>query len=224
VAKRSLSNTAELTVPLKDKIEKFLLNIKTVKVDNGTLKPAVRKALLRLTDLEIIATFNAELRGICNYYSLASNYVSLNYFAYLMEYSCLKTLAAKYGGSTHKMFRKYSDGKGNWCIPYETKTGKKTMYFADWKECKKNSANNDTKTVVSLMHLNAPTTFEARLKAKECELCGDKNAKQYEIHHINKVKNLKGKQHWERIMIAKRRKTMVVCKDCHKKIHGKIEE
>ena len=32
-------------------------------------------------------------------------------------------------------------------------------------------------------------------------------------------KNLKGKESWEVVMIAKRRKTMVVCYDCHQKIH-----
>jgi len=33
------------------------------------------------------------------------------------------------------------------------------------------------------------------------------------------VKNLKGKQLWELAMIAKKRKTLAVCKDCHRKIH-----
>ena len=39
------------------------------------------------------------------------------------------------------------------------------------------------------------------------------------VKDINKVKNLKGKESWEVVMIAKRRKTMVVCYDCHQKIH-----
>ena len=44
-------------------------------------------------------------------------------------------------------------------------------------------------------------------------------SKAYEIHHVNKVKNLKGKRPWEIVMIAKRRKTLVVCKKCHYAIH-----
>jgi len=62
------------------------------------------------------------------------------------------------------------------------------------------------------------TTFDARLKAKKCELCGATDVK-LEIHHVNKVKNLKGKKPWEQVMIAKRRKTLAVCHDCHVKIH-----
>ena len=37
---------------------------------------------------------------------------------------------------------------------------------------------------------------------------------------IHKVKDLKGKEPWEKMMIAKRRKTMVVCKNCHAQIHS----
>ena len=64
------------------------------------------------------------------------------------------------------------------------------------------------------------TTLEQRLKAKICELCGTTESDCYEIHHVNKIKNLKGKQTWEMIMIAKRRKTLVVCKKCHIAIHS----
>ena len=35
------------------------------------------------------------------------------------------------------------------------------------------------------------------------------------------LKDLKGKAKWEQMMIAKQRKTMVLCKECHKKIHKK---
>ena len=71
-----------------------------------------------------------------------------------------------------------------------------------------------------VLELKEGGKLEERLKARVCELCGSTDAEQYEIHHIHKVKDLKGKSDWERNMIAKRRKTMVVCKECHNKIHG----
>ena len=61
-------------------------------------------------------------------------------------------------------------------------------------------------------------TLENRLKAKVCELCGTTESDHYEVHHINKLKNLKGKERWEIAMIAKHRKTLVVCRDCHRSI------
>ena len=73
----------------------------------------------------------------------------------------------------------------------------------------------------AIIHQNSRTVLEERLKAKFCELCGTTTASLYEIHHIHKLKDLKGKEFWKQTMIAKKRKTLVVCHECHKKIHGK---
>jgi len=111
--------------------------------------------------------------------------------------------------------------KGRWCIPYETKTGKSVRYFAKYADSKEAKNPVDLKTNAEIIHICSLSTFESRLKAKVCELCGTFQSKRFEIHHVNKVKNLKGKEFWERAMIAKRRKTLVVCRECHYKIHGK---
>ena len=219
--KRTLSGKVELNIPLKDKIEKFLFNNEIVLINNNKLTPCARVKLLHLSDLEIVNAYNSELRGICNYYNMASNFYLLNYFQYLMEYSCLKTLASKHKSSISKIIKNYRDGKSKWCIPYETTTGKKKMYFAKYNDCKSNKNRTDVISNDLVKYLHSRSKFEDRLKAKICELCGSTDSKFYEIHHINKVKNLKGKALWEQIMIAKRRKTIVVCRDCHKKIHGK---
>ncbi len=218
--KRTLNNMTELNVPLKDKIEKFLFNNKVVELKDGELNPIKRNGLVNLTELEIVSTYNAELRGLCNYYNMASNFCSLNYFAYLMEYSCLKTLAGKRKTTIAKIKQMYKDKKGGWCIPYETKKGQRQMYFAKYQDCKKIVVASDVKENKLLQHLHTTTSFEDRLKAKVCELCGSTESEFYEIHHINKVKNLTEKSLWERVMITKRRKTIVVCRKCHHEIHN----
>lgn len=221
IIKRTLNNMVELNIPLEDKIMKFLFNNKLVKQSkDGNCYPVVRTEMLHCTELEIVSSYNAELRGICNYYALASNYNKLNYFAYLMEYSCLKTLAAKHQSSIRKITRKYKDGNGKWGIPYQTKTGEKIAYFADYRKCKSGKDMVDTITQIAFKNRYSRTTFDKRLAAKQCDICGTTEAEQYEIHHVQKVKDLKGKALWEQIMIAKRRKTLVVCHDCHKKIHN----
>lgn len=113
----------------------------------------------------------------------------------------------------------FSDGHGDWGVPYETKSGKKRCYFAKYSECRKTKKPIDKITNLALWKGTAMNSMEKRLKAKICELCGTTEAEHYEIHHINKLKNLKGKNIWERAMTAKRRKTMVVCRVCHIKIH-----
>ena len=62
---------------------------------------------------------------------------------------------------------------------------------------------------------------EASAKVRTAILAKDIESKHYEIHHINKLKNLKGKEQWEIAMLAKRRKTLVVCERCHHLIHNK---
>ena len=217
---RTMNGKVELNTPLSDKIEKFLFSrgIVEQREDNGKMEPCRRTHLLSQTDLEIVSIYNSELRGICNYYNLASNFNKLNYFGYLMEYSCLKTLANKHRSKISKVRRMFKDGQGGWGIPYATRKGQKRMSFAKYSDCTskicvdtiKNAARN---------HARSTTSFESRLKAKVCEVCGCTDAEKYVIHHVNKVKNLKGKKRWEQIMIAKRRKTLVVCHPCHMVIH-----
>jgi predicted HNH restriction endonuclease len=46
-----------------------------------------------------------------------------------------------------------------------------------------------------------------------------------EVHHIRKLADLKGKSWWERQMIERKRKTMVLCRECHDELHaGKLSE
>lgn len=219
VKMRTLNGGVELLVPLNDKIRQFVFT-KGVAIQkkDGSMFPVHRKYLVGLTDLEIVSVYNAELRGICNYYGMASNFCKLHYLAYLMEYSCLKTLTSKHKTSLSKTIDKFNDGTGKWGIPYETKQGNKRRYFANYADCKGKGPATDYISNAAVVYGYAVNTLENRLKAKVCELCGTTESDHYEVHHINKLKNLKGKERWEIAMIAKHRKTLVVCRDCHRSI------
>ena len=219
VKMRTLNGGVELFVPLNDKIRQFVFTKGVaIQKEDGSMFPVHRKYLIGLTDLEIVSVYNAELRGICNYYGMASNFCKLHYLAYLMEYSCLKTLASKHKTSLSKTIDKFNDGTGKGGIPYETKQGNKRRYFANYADCKGKGPATDYISNAAVVYGYAVNTLENRLKAKVCELCGTTESDHYEVHHINKLKNLKGKERWEIAMIAKHRKTLVVCRDCHRSI------
>ena len=57
-------------------------------------------------DLEILRTYNSEIRGFYNYYSIANNSSIINSFKYIMEYSMYKTYATKYRTTKHNMIEK----------------------------------------------------------------------------------------------------------------------
>ncbi len=219
VKMRTLNGGVELLVPLNDKIRQFVFTKGVaIQKEDGSMFPVHRKYLVGLTDLEIVSVYNAELRGICNYYGMASNFCKLHYFSYLMEYSCSKTLASKHKTSLSKIIDKFNDGTGKWGVPYETKMGSKRRYFANYADCKGKGSATDYISNAAVVYGYAVNTLENRLKVKVCELCGTTESDHYEVHHINKLKNLKGKERWEIAMIAKHRKTLVVCRDCHRSI------
>ena len=104
-------------------------------------------------------------------------------------------------------------------ILYETKKGKKIRYLTKFNEIDGKKCEDVEPKIVKII-ATSKTTIDSRLKACRCELCGHEgNDRKYEVHHVNKVKNLRGKEPWEVVMIAKKRKTLVVCHDCHQMIH-----
>jgi hypothetical protein len=116
--------------------------------------------------------------------------------------------------------RKFKDVRGGWCIPYEPKDGSKQRYFVKYMDCKKSAVFSDVIGNSVAVYGWSVTTLEGRLKARVCELCGSTQSRRFELHHVNKVKNLRGRLPWERAMIAKRRKTLALCLECHHTIHN----
>ena len=215
---RTLNNSVELTAPLEDKIMRYLFNNEVIqKRPNGEIWPVAIPKLAHMSDVDIVNRYNTQVRGICNYYCLAANFNKLNYFRYLMEYSCLKTIASKHDSTTRKIIKKYHIRDG-WGVPYETKKGTKYATIVSLAKCK----------VGKMMIDHDPSTFKTndvkklaqirRLENGVCELCGQEN-NSCKIFHAGKMKNLKSNTEWGRKMLQMRRKTLVVCPECYRKIH-----
>ncbi|MGN9761919.1 group II intron reverse transcriptase/maturase [Streptomyces sp. SD31] len=68
---------------------------------------AKRKALINSSDHAIVATFGAVYRGIVQYYLLAGDVFRLHRLRWVMETSVLKALAAQHRSSASKMAAKY---------------------------------------------------------------------------------------------------------------------
>ena len=214
---RHLNNTVALSVPF-DKIDKYMFDRGVIRQTKAkAFKATHKKGWMYLSDSEILERFNAEIRGIVNYYYLASNKYKLQYFAYLMEYSCLATLAGKHNSSIRKIVAKYRLGK-DWGIPYKTPAGvSKVKRIVKLNDCK---GKCEDIIVQHRYSVNTNATIRSRLQAGICELCGKTGQANYEVHHVASVKALDGTQLWEQIMKLKNRKTLVVCEDCHMAIHS----
>lgn len=182
-------------------------------------KPKARYFLKDNDDLEILDKYNAEIRGFYNYYSIANNSSIINRFKYIMEYSIYKTYATKCRSMKKKMIAKYRVGK-DFGIHYSVKNGdKKVRLFYNKEFKRKKIAKVISVDSISqyIFHTNS-TSLMDRLKSNQCEICGAENVS-IEIHHVHKLKDLKGKKYWEKLMIARNRKTIALCHDCHVKLH-----
>lgn len=181
-----------------------------------------RGELLHSDDLEILSLYNAELRGLYNYYRLANNVSVLNKFHWIMERSMIKTLASKHKTTGRKIFEKYNHN-GQFGIEYKTKKGKKIMYLNPKSYVKNDYVkmnNNEIDYFPNTMQYKmGRTSLVDRLKAEKCEWCGKENIP-LDIHHVRKLKDLEGKKLWEKRMIERRRKTMALCEKCHVDLHA----
>ncbi|MCC3688890.1 group II intron reverse transcriptase/maturase [Bacillus cereus] len=216
---RSYTHKCRLYIP-KDKWVNKLKQSQTLKVDkNGKWKPKHRPVLSHLDDIEILNLYNAEIRGMYNYYQIANNASSLHNYYYFMKYSMLKTFANKYKTSIRKIIRKYSIN-GNFVVPYKTKTGQKTgvLYNKGFKRISKPNKDNALDTVVNMQRTTGYTSLIERLLASNCEWCHQSNIP-LEVHHVRKLKDLKGKKQWEKLMIVRKRKTLILCIPCHQNLH-----
>ena len=150
---------------------------------------------------------------------MASNFAKLDYFVYIMEYSCLKTLASKHRTTMAKARESRRIGK-RWGIPYEVKTGTKTLIFLNMTDIRKSRKAKRENLDVVAMSVSRRNEIKDRLQNGVCELCGCDN-EPVAVHHVKSLKSLKGKSAWEQKMRSIRRKTLVVCETCHNKIHNR---
>ncbi|KAA6322833.1 Group II intron-encoded protein LtrA, partial [termite gut metagenome] len=198
----------------------FDYKVARIAVVNGkeVWKSIVRTYMIDLDDLEIVNQFNAEIRGFYNYYSIANNRYVINSFYHIMSYSMYKVFANKYKSSVKKILTKYKKNRV-FRVTYENSKGKTlyaTFYNQGFKR-KKDAGDICCDTIPRTVTITGGrNSLIERLKLQVCELCGATD--KLEMHHVRKLKDLKGKSDWEKRMIARRRKTLAVCSKCHAKI------
>lgn len=177
-----------------------------------------RGELINQTDIEILSKYNAEVRGLYNYYSLACNASTLNSFSSLMKYSMLKTFAAKYRTKTSKIKKRYVKN-GSFTVMYDTKAGiKEAIYYNKGFKRQQNPIIGQVDKLEIYKRYDKPNSLSGKLRTKICELCGDQ-CDDIEIHQVKRLKDLTCKNEWETVMRRRRRKTLAVCPACHGEIH-----
>jgi hypothetical protein len=189
-----------------------------------------RPELLQDDDFSIMTQYQAEYRGVVQYYLLAENVAWLSKLRWVMQGSLLRTLACKHRTSQRKIKQKYQNmvdtptGKMK-CLEIKVpREGKKKPLVARFGGIplrhQKHAILNDQQP---LHYVASRAEILKRFLAKRCELCGKEGY--CEVHHVRKLADLKMKGRkekplWVQLMASRQRKTLVVCHNCHCAIHA----
>ncbi len=193
------------------------------------METSLLKTLACKHNFSIVQTYQQEYRGLVQYYILAQNLSWFSKLYWYMETSLLKTLACKHRSSINKQKAKYrttitsTSGKTVPCLQVVVERPNKKPLVATWGGI---SLVHKRKAVIEDIPYKVyggRTELVKRLLAEKCELCG--STKNIEVHHIRKLADLKKKGQaevpkWVQIMSARKRKTLVVCRECHVAIHN----
>jgi group II intron reverse transcriptase/maturase len=187
-------------------------------------------------DYTIISRYQSVLRGLYNFYCMATNVSKrMTPIKYILETSLAKTLAHKHRLTVTQVFRQYEavnrvDNLKMLQVIVE-RQGKEPLVatFGGFPMTRRPEG-------LGIRDFDYDDSWHApcskrsevvqRLLNNECELCGATGPSiRIAMHHIRALKDLDKPGHrikaaWERIMSARRRKTLAVCTECHNNIHA----
>jgi group II intron reverse transcriptase/maturase len=190
-----------------------------------------RTGLLQDRDYTILQRYQGILQGVYNFYCMATNVSRrMGDIKWILETSLTKTLAHKGRCRVTEVYRKYQvtvlDRKILRVIL--ERPGKEALIsvFGGIQFVRNPEGMGDTDfDPIQTWHLPASKRTEVvqRLLAGKCELCEAEGPVQ--VHHIRKLADIdragrRPKANWEKVMAARKRKTLVVCKSCHEDIHA----
>jgi hypothetical protein len=192
--------------------------------------PWHRPELLHQSVFDIVTQYQSVYRGVVNFYRLAHNLRDVATLHGIMQHSLTRTLGAKLRISVPEVYRRYrveilgEDGTRRAGLEVRVARDGKAPLVAQWGGISL-AWNVDATLDDQFVPFRFANTTEIvqRLLAEKCELCG--SCDRIQVHHIRALKDLKRKGRpdkplWVTVMAARRRKSLVVCHQCHVDIHG----
>jgi group II intron reverse transcriptase/maturase len=192
-----------------------------------------RAELLADTDYTILQRYQSAMQGLYNFYCMATNVGNrgrMGYIKWILETSLTKTLASKFKCSVSAIYRRYQvtalDRKMLRVVIERPDKEPLVATFGGFAFERKPEGMGVVNFSIDRAWLSAGgnrSEVVQRLLADKCELCGRKGP--MEVHHIRKLADIdrpgrRPKENWERVMAARKRKTLVICEGCHDAIHA----
>ena len=222
---RTLAQRVQLLVPKDRWMGKLqalgVLKIVSVPGQPERWVPLQRDDLMAKDPLDIVRWYNAQLRGLYNYYRLARNVSVLQKFSYVLEYSLYKTLAGKLRTSVGRVKARFTRD-GVFGVDYTTKgTVRRITLVTGGFHRVTVPLFGAVDTLPDPGLTSRRKEVVRRLALSICELCSARAA-DLSIHQVRALAELPRGLPWSDLMRARRRKTLVVCAPCHAAIHAVV--
>ena len=195
-------------------------------------KPAPRNDMLSMPVEGIIWKYASEINGVYNYYCLASNVSKrMNDLKRIHYTSLLRTIAKKERSSVRRVLKKYgkevsrADGRGTHIVLCIERDGKRVAWYPYEGFRKRSFAPKQHPEGLQ----EYGKELKGRILAETCEVCASHG--QVEVHHVRNLKQTMDRYEnagkdcpdWLKLMTGMRRKTLVLCGECHRRLHsGKL--
>jgi group II intron reverse transcriptase/maturase len=186
-----------------------------------------RTELMNDSEYDIIIRYQAEYRGLVQYYTLAQNRCRLGYVGFTMEISLLKTLASKGRTTFAKTLKRLksttqSPHGPRTCLKLTIERAGQRPLVAIFGGLSLRRKQTAIKDQVLMPYIRRRSEIVERLLNNTCEVCGSKE--HIQMHHVRHLADLnkKGRREkplWMKIMIARKRKSIPLCKRCHDDVH-----
>ena len=215
---RGYTSCIRLVVP-HDRLVRF--NRRKGYGDLSRLKAMHRRHLIDSSMLEIVLAYNAEMRGLANYYRLANcAKYSLRKLHLLWQTSLLKTLSFKLRRSVNQVAHHLKIG-GRLAVRVKAEGRKERLVgvFALKDLDKLPELGAAVDRLPNTMWTSGRSDVLVRLHARKCEYCGASDVP-CEVHHAHRLKDVKDAPLWQQVAAARRRKRTVLCRSCHDALHA----
>jgi group II intron reverse transcriptase/maturase len=241
-----LTETRGANLPVGKKQRKRNTNGKIALLMPGTVTQKYRRRyckrgkVIHRTELvnesvyTIVQRYQSVLRGLYNFYCMASNVSSHNRLPtikWVLEVSLTKTLALKLKCKVTDIYRRYGvEVQGFKALQVVIRRPGKDPLIATFggfslgRKPEGMGVADFSHQTTWHQHSSNRAEVVKRLLAGRCELCEVRGVP-LQVHHIRKLANInrpgrRPRAPWEVRMATLRRKTIVVCKTCHDEIHA----
>jgi|JI8StandDraft_2_1071088.scaffolds.fasta_scaffold03265_6 group II intron reverse transcriptase/maturase len=219
-------NRPSLTAPIKDIFERFIE--KGYGVRRKSNKKLVRATSFRQITAQdtdtIVKRFNSIINGILNYYSFVNRRSDLWKICDVLRKSCALTLADKLKLKTAaQVFQKFGRN-----LSIKNKVGREIACLSAWPKTLKTTGKFKIKNAdvvysdLIRMIDNTDGYFRTSNELQSvCEFDGCHNIEGLELHHFNPMVSAKRKDlsPAAKILLARKRKTVTLCKKHHASMH-----